>query len=93
MKPIAKKKSNMTGNDKFESSSKTIQYVDGRKFFELAREKLPFDKFNKIIKEIQKMNKNQQSKEETFRICEEVIEKKNKELCLKLRALIYHKIT
>jgi len=73
--------------------SKSVQYVDGKKFFELAREKLSFEDFNKVIREIQKMNKNQQSKQATYETCESIIKNKDKELSNKLRSLIYHKVS
>eukprot|EP00826_Nyctotherus_ovalis_P058701 TRINITY_DN8094_c0_g2_i3.p1 TRINITY_DN8094_c0_g2~~TRINITY_DN8094_c0_g2_i3.p1 ORF type:complete len:201 (-),score=58.23 TRINITY_DN8094_c0_g2_i3:55-612(-) len=73
------------------ATSKSVQYVDGKKFFELAREKLSFEDFNKVIREIQKMNKNQQSKQATYETCEAIIKNKDKELGAKLRSLIYHK--
>lgn len=72
-------------------TSKSVQYVDGKKFFELAREKLSFEDFNKVIREIQKMNKNQQSRQATYETCEAIIKNKDKELGAKLRSLIYHK--
>eukprot|EP00826_Nyctotherus_ovalis_P058702 TRINITY_DN8094_c0_g3_i1.p1 TRINITY_DN8094_c0_g3~~TRINITY_DN8094_c0_g3_i1.p1 ORF type:complete len:265 (+),score=72.82 TRINITY_DN8094_c0_g3_i1:68-862(+) len=34
------------------ATSKSVQYVDGKKFFELAREKLSFEDFNKVIRAV-----------------------------------------
>lgn len=88
MEPTLLKKDNSTP-----VLSKSVQYVDGKKFFELAREKLSFEDFNKVIREIQKMNKNQQSKQTTYETCENITRNKDKELSNKLRSLIYHKVS
>ncbi len=77
------------GSD-FAGSPRSGQYEDGKAFFKLARKALPFDKFNQLIKNIQMLNKNQKSKEETVAAAEVLFGAEKGPLLDMLKRLLYH---
>ena len=73
-------------------SPKSIEYIEGKNFFKVARNKLQEEQFNKIIKEIKKFINKRQSANNTLEICKGILGHENKELLYSLKDIISYKL-
>ncbi len=72
-------------------SPRSLQYIEGKRFFKLARERLTFEEFNKFIAQIQNLNRGKQTKEATVAAVETIFGKGNDDLLTKLKELLLRK--
>lgn len=89
-----KKPKNEYQDENYEENIKlprSVQFIEGKRFFKAAREKLPEDKFNLLLTELQKMNKNLQSREDTLEQAKSLLGALHKDLYTKFKELVLRK--